>query len=425
MLTILIALLGVLYLLVRAFPYVAYNQALKYGMNNRFLKVEKLSDVMKETGDYSFVKMAGLYGEDKSYWRTFHFRHFDIPMPVHHPVYLYFPQIVRKDKIQNSEFGVKITDYRQNEVFSFKVNEAINFSWDLDKTKLFSLMIFKNHIVAHKPDEIWRDLFMKNLRIPEFEWSHFVSIMKTWLAIPEEELVYNLFLLVQRQKFLPNDVKEVKYFSPKNMGAIEIIDNETKEGRIQNYRQEHWLFMVDGKIYPFEIRARLDSIEAEALRQKYLKEIEFHYTNESSSTELYNKFKALPYEKKIDQEGMVYLFTAWSHVPERKQFLREMIQFLERGKKNELNITPLYEFARVLYGTNFSTDEELIDETASEKLKRKMKEELKQELKNVQVQGPTTDGKFESEEAKVKYFLQKAKDSGDNLDKKEKVINVD
>lgn len=394
-------------------------------MKNSFIQIEKLSQTLEDTGEYSFVKMEGLYGEDKSYWRTFHFRHFDIPMPVHHPVYLYFPQINQKDKIQNSEFGVRITDYRQNEIFSFQVNEPIDFSWAIDNTKLFSLMIFKNYIVSHKPEEIWRDIFQKELIISQFEWTEAPRIISSWLKIPEEELVYNLFVLMLRQKILPNDVREVKYYSPKNIGAIEVVDNETRAGRIQNYRQEQWLFLNDGKIYPYEIRTRLDSIEAEALRQKYLKEIGFHYTNESSATELYNKFKALPYEKKIDQEGMVYLFSAWSHVPERKQFLREMIQFLERGKKNELNLTPLYEFARVLYGTNFSKDEDTIDETAEEKLKRKIKIELKDELKSVQTQGTTTDGKFESDEARVKYYLQKAKDSGENSDGTEKVIKVD
>ncbi|GAB4407558.1 MAG: hypothetical protein OHK0056_07770 [Bacteriovoracaceae bacterium] len=428
-LVLLIAIVGLLfvfYLLVRAFPYLAYLEAIDLGMNNEFLVLEKPRKELLDTGEYDLVKMHGLYGEDKSYWREFHFRHFMLPMPVHHPVYLFFPLIEIDEKNNMPMFGVKITDFKQQEIFSFKVKEISDFKWDLSTTKIFNLAVFKNHIMAHNQKDIWKDLFSKDLEIQKFDWGKLPEVYSEWTKFRYKDLVYNLFILRLREILLPTDAKDISFYTSKGAGAYEITDDETKLNRVKNYRQERILFLENGKIFTFEIRTRLDMLEAEALRQKYLKEISFKYSAESSSTELYNKFKVLPFDKKIDQEGLVYLFTAWSHVPDNKLFLREMIQFLERGKKNDLNLAPLYEYARLMFGSNFSTSEETMDETAEEKVKRLRRVELEQELKNAQEDGPQIEyDKFESPEQRMKYLLQKAKDSGVDIDKEEKKIKVD
>lgn len=426
LLILILGLGGVLYALVRAFPYVAYNKALSSGIDNSFLSLDAPRDEEINTSEYQIVKMAGLYGEDKSYWREFHFRHFLIPMPVHHPIYLFFPMIEIDQKSGTPMFGVKITDFKEQEVFSFKVREISDFKWDLNDTKLFSLALYKNYIQSKSQKDIWQDMFLKNVVIDRFNWSNPVMIFKRWMTIQYEELVYNAFLLKLRREILPSESREINFYSSKFAGVIEVIDDESKSGRVKNYRQERMYFLDNGKVFTFEFRTRLDSIEAEALRQKYLREISFKYTVESSSTELYNKFRALPYEKKIDQEGLVYLFSAWSHHPDRKSFLREMIQFMERGRKNNIHLDPLYEYARLIFGSNFSSFEDTIDETAEEKIKRLRKEELEKELKAAEQTGPEQSyDKFESPEQRMQYLLQKAKDSGDDTDKKEKKIFVD
>jgi len=114
---------------------------------------------------------------------------------------------------------------------------------------------------------------------------------------------------------------------------------------------------------------------------------------------------------------MTYLMAAWSHDMSNKEFLRVMISFLERGKHNIKFLKPLYEFAFKKYGTNLSSSEELIIENANERVKRKAKEELEAEIRKAEeVKTVKQDGEFTTEEEKMKYFLQRAKDKKTNSD---------
>ncbi|TNE96979.1 MAG: hypothetical protein EP326_12310 [Deltaproteobacteria bacterium] len=101
-----------------------------------------------------------------------------------------------------------------------------------------------------------------------------------------------------------------------------------------------------------------------------------------------------------------------------------MIQFLERGKENSMQLTPLYKFAYKKFGTTFSLKDKL-KEDAKARLERKIKEELEAELKRERnSNSEIDDSKFETEEKKIEYFLDKAKE-GDNSDEDEDVLVVE
>ena len=57
------------------------------------------------------------------------------------------------------------------------------------------------------------------------------------------------------------------------------------------------------------------------------------------------------YQSRIDQEGMIYLLATWSHIPNDKNVIREMIQFLEKGKGNLLFLQPLYNYSYKKFGS--------------------------------------------------------------------------
>ena len=137
-------------------------------------------------------------------------------------------------------------------------------------------------------------------------------------------------------------------------------------------------------------------------------------TNIDLAQTLYGEYRHLPFEKRKSQAGMLYLFTAWTHQLDNKKYLREMIQFLERGKEHEQQLKPLYKYGFDRYGTSFSMKIENRKnlETAHERLKRKSEEEI-----NKLKMGNATDEQletldFESGAERMEFFLNEAKEKG-------------
>jgi hypothetical protein len=145
----------------------------------------------------------------------------------------------------------------------------------------------------------------------------------------------------------------------------------------------------------------------------------------AASTPIYSDYKQLPFYKKVGQTGLAYLFASWSHHQEDREYLREMIQFMERGKQNQNILRPLYDFAFAKFGTTFSRHEKNRREVASEKLKRKREEELKAEIKAAESLDYNTETEFTNDQEKIKFFLRKAKDSKEDSDQKRKMLVVD
>jgi hypothetical protein len=152
-------------------------------------------------------------------------------------------------------------------------------------------------------------------------------------------------------------------------------------------------------------------------------QLSYKASAKEDSIQIYNEYKKLNYEQRVDQEGMIYLFAAWTHNIDNESFLREMIKFLERGNDNNIHLQPLYEFAYKKYGSNYSDDVGNRKETAQKRLERKTKEELEKEIETERKRNvENIEGSFSSDEDKIKFFLQKAKDDGGNIDDKDNVL---
>jgi hypothetical protein len=102
-----------------------------------------------------------------------------------------------------------------------------------------------------------------------------------------------------------------------------------------------------------------------------------------------------------------------------------MIRFLERGKNKKVYLDPLYKYGYEHYGTSFSNLLEKLRETEKEKLDRKVKEEeqfKRKSLEDITILDEVE--KFESNEEKIKFYLQKGKDEGEGrTDSKSLIID--
>lgn len=397
-------------------PYHFYSLAISEGINSSYLKLGESSSPIIKGGDYDWNRVEGVYAEEQNVWKRFHFHNFEIPLPVHHPYYLVVPDL--RANYDPPEMGVRMLDQSKNFRASFHTKSKRDFILAFETHKIFNLPAFKNYILKKSQEEIWMDLFKKDLTLKDFSFSD----LEVLSSAPYKELVYNLFLLHMRHKLFPKDLVKVSFFGPRKIGVVE-VQEDTDSIIKDKHKIEHMFILERGTVHRVVLKTKNYDLITEALRKRFFKQIKFKQSNPEDSIPIYNEYKKLRYDQRIDQEGMIYLFAAWTHNLDNENFLREMIQFLERGKENIVHLQPLYEFAYRKYGSNFSTEGDVRKETAQRRLERKTAEELEKEMEKERRRNlDLVDGKFENDEEKIKFYLQKAKDEGVNLDDAESVL---
>src|SRR5690606_23924112 len=84
-----------------------------------------------------------------------------------------------------------------------------------------------------------------------------------------------------------------------------------------------------GNIYSYILKTEKNKDESRKLRSKFLESITFAPADPAMGKFLYTEFKQLNFARQVDQEGMLFLFSAWSQEMEKVDLLKEMIFYLE------------------------------------------------------------------------------------------------
>lgn len=403
------------YLLAMA-PFHFYGLTLDEGIDSSYLKLEVSNDIMTKGNPYEWDRVEGVFSEEQKNWKRFHFSKFEIPLPVHHPFFLVVPDL--QVNYEPPRLGVKMLDSVKMLSASMHTMKDVDFTLNFGTHKIFNLPAFKNYIIKKDPKEIWKDLFYKDLALEGFSLFD-PSIIS---GASYKELVYNLFLLNMRKDLFPPKVKKISYFEPKKFGVVE-VEFETDSIIKDSYRVEYIYILDDGIIHRLKLKTKSYDLMTEALRKRFMMQLKYKPSAPEDSIPIYNEYKKLNYEQRVDQEGMIYLFSAWTHNIDNENFLREMIKFLERGSQNNVHLQPLYDFAFKKYGSNYSDDDSKRQETAQKRLERKTSEELEIEIETERKRNvENIEGKFNTDEDKIKFFLQKAKDDGGNIDETDSIL---
>jgi hypothetical protein len=414
-LIITLALLGGAAVLVAIAPYHIYTLTLTEGVNTTFLKMNPTKDVFYN-GDIDHLnKVRDM--KDEGLYQTFHFGHFELPMPINHPLFYLIPII----KIEGAgpRLGASFQNGKNSELFSFMIEKNYKFETTSGDQKLFALPIFKNYISRKSSEEVWADMFRKKLSLPSNSGESFYESLKVLRQVSYYDLVYNIYVLYNRNFSLPPESKRFYFYPQRKMGILELPSEDPK------MLTERLYLIENGFVYPVLIKTRMSNMNAKNLRQKFIQEITYRETNADSAVSVYARYKQINYGQRIDQQGMTYLYAAWSHDLSNREYIRFIILFLERGKLNLKYLNPFYEYAYRKFGSTLSSDSGYLNETASEALKRKISTELENEVKSESGEGPSFEGQFSSPDEKIKYMLQKAKDNKKNSDDKDKVLSIE
>jgi hypothetical protein len=396
-------------------PYHIYTLTLTEGVEARFLTMKPSSPVFYDGQEFIFKQDLGNAREDSSLYSHFHFSNFQMPLPFNHPIFSLIPTI----KIEGAglRLGGTFLDGKNADLFSFMVEKSYKLETTSGNQKLFLLPIFRNHILRKPNEEVWRDLFMKKLSLPSNLGKGFYESLLALKEVTYNDLVYNLYILYNRTHLFPSNALRISYDQKTNHGLIQLPSDDPK------YLVERLYIIEKGIVYSINIKTKIDDIAAENLRERILKETVYKNSTIDSAIPIYAQYKSISYGNRIDQQGMMYLFAAWSHDLASREYVRVIIMFLERGKSNLKFLKPFYEYAYKKFGSNLSSESDVRLETTAEKLKRTIKEELEGEVKKEEQSVNTKfEGNFSTPDEKIKYFLQKAKEVKTNSDDSEKVL---
>lgn len=397
-------------------PYHIYTLTLTEGVNTRFLQMNPTKSVFYDGKILPIRPSARM--SDEGLYQTFHFYHFELPMPMNHLLFSLIPTI--KIESTGPRLGARFQNGKNAELFSFMLEKPYKFETTSGDQKLFTLPIFKNYISRKSSDEIWGDLFEKELSLPSNAGESFFTSLIDLKKVSYKDLVYNLYVLYNRRFVLPANTQEFFFFKERNIGVVKLPSDDPK------ILVERLYIIHEGLIYPLVIRTRMSDVPAMNFRTKFIREINYKSTSTDSAISIYARYKQIPYSQRIDQQGMTYLYSAWSHDPENRDYIRVIILFLERGKLNLKYLKPFYEYAYKKFGSSLSTASGFLSETPTETLKRRITEELETEVKKeTERKAANFEGQFVNPEEKIKYNLQKAKDNKINTDDSEKSLSIE
>lgn len=315
----------------KGLPFKIYSQWVNGTGFSRFYNIKNFK---KEFLAPSPQESIPEYHEDYAQlWKEFPLGHLRVPLPVRHPLIQIVPILEASDKKNISKMGIIFTSPEGREmsrIYALPLNTVPDYSFDQD---LFKLPYFRNQILKIHVEKIWNDLFL-----------HEIQLKKKSIS----EMAYDLYILHLRSKYLPSAMISYRLISDRRV-LIE-LDSANKD-----YKVELILTNQNGVLYSFVIKTEIDNQESQKLRSKFINSIKFNPIDIKISDILYKEFKHMNFSRQVDQEGMLYLFSAWSQDTSNFKMFREIIFYLERGNKNSNQLKILYQFALDYYGRTFTT----------------------------------------------------------------------
>lgn len=378
--------LGVSAWILWRYPTALYSKWMKGEGYNRFYEIEGWRPLLLKP-----VPLAEIPEYKEEYpelWKDFPLRSTMLPLPVRHPFFVTVPILDFDKKAKSLNLGISFlgpSGRENSRIYALPTGLQKDYTSGLD---LFKLPYVKNRLVSKNPDDVWKDVFTKEL-VPESK--------------PLDEMIYDLYLLYIRSKLLPKETVRYGLISGSAKGVIEL------ESRDKDYSMELVMIQDRGSLYSFVIRTEKNNEESKKLRSKFLTTITFSPPDTDMSRILYTEFKSLNFTRQVDQEGMLYLFSAWSQDTANEDLVKEMIFYLERGSKYPKHLNTFYRYAIAKYGKTFTTRDVFTEQNDPEiALQRKIELEAIGKTRDLKDNAVDTRPELTPDE-RMNEYLKKAK----------------
>lgn len=349
------------YVAVSTLPYIYYNRLIEGKVSNKYFKLPywdqrflvppKQIEVKKIPDDFSTL------------WREFHLRDVVIPLPAGHPMFKTIPLVELGKESEDPLLGIQFRSPTGREMA--RVYLLKNGAWNdhLDDQELFKLPLVRRELDKVPHQQVWKDLFTKNI---------------TGWELPWQQMAYNLYILNLRAAMFPQGLLNYVLLSDGKKALVEL------ESKNKDYRTEIIFEFEQGLLLSYLLISELGNTDSQDLRSRFIEKISFRTSTKELAPLIYSEFKQLSFNRQTDQEGMLFLFSAWSHDMDQVDMLKEMIYFLERGEKNHDQLKPLYRYAYKRYNKTFTSRDVGLEEDDDDiRLQRRIELEAIAERKRV------------------------------------------
>ncbi len=400
-------------------PYFYYKKIIDEGYQSRLISLSIKKKSLLKGKEKKITRLEQkILESNKDKWQRFHLKNFILPFPIYHPVYNLIPVVVKEKSFRKP--GAKFVNNKGVFFGQFFSGDRVPLNRPFKNQKLYNLPIFKNYLLKISDKKVARDIFSKDIN-PFRGRAFSKKTINNILQGNMYEYVYNLFLLEIRRDVIGKSFEEFYYNKERKLGVV-VYPKDSQMG----IRTIKVFIFKRGYFHTVFIKFDDKRKEGRGLRLRIINDLEFKPTNKRMAKIIYKNFKDLSFKEQISSKGTVFLFSAWSHLLDNKGFVREMIQFLERSKRNNLVLQELYRYSFKEFGTTFSRREEFLKETQMIKLKRKIEKEEEDFFKKAQESDDLLDGeKFSDKKEKVKSYLDEAKTEGSNLDEEDEELIVE
>lgn len=377
------------YIFIKGYPYRLYSSWLSGHGWNKYYMISSYRSLYLVPKNIDSIEE---YKEDfQQLWKPFPLRNTLVPFPVRHPLFRTVPIIQRYDSKSDPIIGMSILSAKGRELSNlYTVTARYLPDYSLGQ-ELFKLPFVRNRILKYDQNEVWKDIYTRKIEVGSKNM---------------DEMIYDLYIMYLRSEMIPKNA--MKYGLIHDDIAVLEIESEDKDYRVEMINK-----LLNGQVYTYVLKTDLRNPESTKLRSKFLRSINFTHVDNSMGDILYKEFKQLSYNRQIDSEGMLYLFSAWSMDIKNESLMREMIYYLERGTQNDLQLIPLYQFSYSQFGSTFTTRRGSVDSSNPEiQLQRMIEIERKEEREKASRKAVVTPDEMEnlSDEEKMMIRLRKAKE---------------
>ncbi|MBT3235173.1 MAG: hypothetical protein HN353_04420 [Bdellovibrionales bacterium] len=402
-------------------PYLLYFKAIFGSINNDYIVIAKHSDNLISGAPYQLPAGSDSGDGAPHWWQDTHLQNFVVPLPISHPILVPIPLVINPSARKGVLLGAKIATTRGDQRLSFHSIKPFRLKIGVSEVKLWSLPLPKRFISKKNSQQIWKDLYLLNLTFGISRSSTVSDYWEMLSRVSYEDLNYNLYILYLRIRLWGKQkVNSLHLYHgvPNGSRLVGVVELESSDSSLSEYL----LLSRDGMIVRgLKVIMQSDSATAADIYRLLINRYYYKASRPQYTDEIYVKYQQMPYNLRIKHPGMVDLFSCWTHQLDNEAIMQEMISFLERGEvENRKFLTPLYEYAHRRFGSSFSGKQDgNLKESAARRLERKILEEGEAEIAYERSLLDDSAQDFESDQERIKFFLQKAKQRKNDLDKSE------
>ncbi len=347
----------------------------------------------------------------KKFWKEFTIQGVRIPLPVYHPYLRPAPYIITKSDgrlLRRPLFGLKIVkglgQGKFKEYVKYEFYGEQPFERHLRDFKLFRLPVVKKYLLAKSEAEIWQDLFILDLRIANdssFKWSH----VEKYLQYSYLDLAYRSYIFYLRNLYFSKYALGFEFNPHSQMGRILL-------GQSTTLIKEIYYKLKEGKLYLFALSSRKNERAVAFFREEFFNHLHLVSKDEQEQEEIALSFKNIPRKERLSPLGYAYLYSDLTRQPveQEKEFLRNMIQFIERDEQAYYFLAPLYQYALERYKRTFSLSSKFVDQDEELKLRRNIDLEIAREMEQLKKQKiKQPEKEFKSDKEQMEFFLNSVK----------------